>query len=88
MVGLRPFLATGGRRGKPISAKSAKHAFALLNAALRWGMRMQLVGHNVCDFVEPPKAERSQAVALTSGETSRLLEAARGSRWQYLSDWH
>jgi integrase len=76
----------GGRGGKPISAKTAKHAFALLSSSLRWGVKMQLVGHNVCDVSEPPTPARSEARALSNGEVAKLMLAAKGSRWEFFVD--
>ena len=73
----------GGRGGRPISAKSAKHAFTLLSSSMRWGMRMQLVGTNVCEMAEPPTPARSEARALAAGEIGVLLAAARGTRWEH-----
>ena len=76
-------MESGGRGGKGLSAKSVRHAFTLLNAAMRWGMRMQLVGQNVCEMAEPPTAPRSKARALAANEMVTLLAAARGTRWEH-----
>jgi len=72
----------GGATGKPISAKTARHAFALLSSALRWGVRLELAGRNVCESVEPPKPPRTEAKALRDDEVSRLVAISRGTRWQ------
>jgi integrase len=51
-------MRSGGRGNKPISARAAKHAFALLSIALRWGVRQQIVVQNVCDAAEAPTPPR------------------------------
>lgn len=73
----------GGVSGKPIAAKTARHAFALLSSALRWGMRLELVGRNVCESVDAPKAARSEAKALSDEERTAVVAQARGTRWQH-----
>jgi len=72
----------GGAKGRPISAKTARHAFALLSSALRWGVRLELAARNVCDSVEPPRPSRREAKALCDDDVQRLIDAARGTRWQ------
>ena len=79
-------MESGGRAGKPISAKTAKHAFALLSSAFRWGVKMQFVAQNVCDAAEAPTSPRSEARALAGGEVTKLMHAAKGSRWESFVD--
>ena len=83
-------LKSGGKRTKdadgklverPLSAKSVYHAFTLLNGAMRFALRMELIGRNPCDAATRPSIIRSEAKALTADEVTRLLEAAGGSRW-------
>ena len=78
---LTTIIARGGRNGDPISAKTARHAYALVNAGLRWGVRMELVGRNVRDAMTAPTPGRTEARALASDELRRLTEAANGTRW-------
>ncbi len=79
-------MRSGGRGSKPISARTAKHAFALLSSALRWGVRQQIVAQNVCDAAEAPTPPRSEARALASDEISKLVAQARGTRWETFID--
>jgi integrase len=67
--------------GRPLSPKTVRHAFALLNGTMRWAVRMQLAGRNVCEAVTAPTASPSEAKALTSDEVRRLLTVAREGRW-------
>lgn len=73
----------GGRSGSAISAKTAAHAFALLTAALRWGVRQELVGRNVCESADRPKIIRPRAEAHTGDELNRLAKATFGTRWDH-----
>jgi integrase len=75
-------MRSGGCAGKPISAKTAKHAFALLSRVLRWGVRQQIVAQNVCDAAEAPNRPRSKARALPPDEISKLVTQARSTRWE------
>ncbi len=66
---------------RPLSAKSICHAFTLLNGAMRFALRMELVGRIPCDAATRPSVKRSDAKALSPDEVTRLLDAARGTRW-------
>jgi integrase len=79
-------MRSGGRDGKPISAKTAKHAFALLSSALRWAVRQQIIVQNVCDGAEAPTPLRSDARALAPDEVSKIIATARGTRWENFVD--
>ena len=74
--------ADGALHQRPLSAKSVYHAFTLLNGAMRFALRMELIGRNPCEAATRPSIKRSDAKALTADETTRLLEAARGTRWE------
>jgi integrase len=71
----------GSASGKPLSAKSVKHAFDLLRAALRWAVRHDLVGRNVCDAIDAPSVPRSSARAIDENEAVRFLAVADETRW-------
>ena len=78
---LAMLLERGGHEGQALSPNTARHAFALMNATLRWGVRMQLVQRNMCEAVTPPSVPRSEAKALSADEVSRLLALVKGTRW-------
>jgi len=81
----KPVLRDGKRvvefTGKPLSAKTTKHAYALLRSALRWAVRHDLAARNVAEAVDPPTVGRSQAHALAEDDVRRLLVAADEMRW-------
>jgi integrase len=68
-------------KGRVLSPKTVRHAFALLSGALSWGTRVQLVARNVCELVSAPSVRPSEAKALSSDEITRLLFVSRRSRW-------
>jgi integrase len=75
-------LREGGQSSARLAAKTVNHAFRLLNAALRWGIRMELVLRNVCEAVTPPSVPKSAAKAFEVAEVGKLLAAAAGTRWE------
>jgi integrase len=74
--------ANGKLRERSLSAKSIYHAFTLSNGAMRFAPRMGLIGRNPCDAATRPSVKRSNAKALSPDEVTRLLDAARGTRWE------
>ncbi|MGB8518684.1 MAG: site-specific integrase [Candidatus Tumulicola sp.] len=74
--------ADGTFRERPLSAKSVYHAFTLLNGAMRFALRMELIGRNPCEAVTRPSVKRSNAKAFSADEVTRLLDVARGTRWE------
>jgi hypothetical protein len=48
----------GGKNGKALSLRTVKHVFALLKAALTWGVNLELAGRNVAKSVEAPTVPR------------------------------
>lgn len=73
---------SGGQNGRAISGKTARHAFTLLNAALRRAVREELAGRNVCESADAPEVRRKELKAFDESEISRLIVAARGTRWE------
>jgi integrase len=71
----------GGHNGKPLSAKTCRHAFVLLSTAWRWAIRMQFAATNPLAAVVAPSVPRSKARALAVDEISRVLAAASQTRW-------
>jgi integrase len=71
----------GGFGDRPLSAKSTKHAYALLKGALAWALRQELVGRNVADSVSPPTVGRGEVEALSVEEAQKLFQVADTGRW-------
>ncbi len=75
-------LADGSLASQTLSAKSVFHAFSLLNGALRFALRMELIFRNPCEAVSRPSLVRSEAKALNESEVAALLRAVRATRWE------
>ncbi len=56
------------------------HVHRTLHAALETAVRQQVVGRNVCDAVEPPKAQARELRVLTEEELRTVLRTAEGTR--------
>ena len=69
------------RRG--ISATTTRSFRTVLHAALRLAVRMELLGRNVADAVQPPQRSRPELHPPGPAEVAKLLDAARarGDRW-------
>lgn len=75
-------LKSGGKDERQLSPKSVYHAFTLLNGALRFALRMELIFRNPCDAVTRPSLVQSEANALTQEEITNLFVVIRGTRWE------
>lgn len=75
-------IVDNAKSGRALGPRTVHHCYALLNTALRWAVRMELAGRNVCDAVTPPTIPKSHAKSLEEAEIKRLLGVARGSRWE------
>ena len=66
------------------SAKTIHHIHGILHKALAQAARWRLVARNVCDVVELPRLRRYEYQTLTKEQAQRLLEAAKGHRFEVL----
>jgi len=62
-----------------ISARSVRHVFDTLKAALRWGVRMGLLVRNPVDALEAPRWEQREMKTLDLAGVAALLRAAEGT---------
>lgn len=82
-AGGRPIKEKDGTlRDRPLSAKTCALAFALLNGALRWGVRMELCGRNIAAAVSAPSVPKSGVKTFENAEIAALLAAVAGTRWE------
>jgi integrase len=70
----------GGKRGTPLSARSAALMLSTLNAAFTQAERDGLIARNPCRYVKLPRQEKAQRVTLSEDEMSRLLKTADADR--------
>jgi integrase len=81
-------LCSGRADGTGLSPRTVGYIATTLHAALRWAVKLELLGRNVADHVSPPKADRHEAHALSVAAAQRLLEGTRNDRcgplWAFL----
>lgn len=75
------------RPRRPLKAKTAWNAFSLLDAALEWGVRSDLLVKNVCKVArgDIARPQKSTARALTDDEVRGVLAEAHGGRWEHFT---
>ena len=75
----------GNRKGRGgLSPRTVQHMHRVLRQALEQAVKWNMLVRNPCSLLEKkdrPKIEKKPVAVLDAGETMKLLEAARGSRW-------
>ncbi len=67
-----------------LSSMSVRHLHAVIHRALAQALRWGMVATNVADATDPPRVERRELHVLTIEQARRLMEAARGARFEAL----
>ena len=65
------------RRG--LSAQTVLHCHRIIFQALRWGVKMGILGRNVAEAVDPPRPQRRESQTLDWEGVRKFLEVAQGS---------
>ncbi len=76
------FLEPGKRADKSkkaLSNRTVHHHHTILHQVLEYAVRLQLVGRNVTEAVDPPRPEHTEMRALDPEECERLMAAAEGT---------
>lgn len=63
---------------KRLSSTTLHHHYAVLHAALRYAVRMQLLCTNACDAINAPKVRRTEMTVLNASEVAELLLGLMG----------
>lgn len=71
-------------KARGLSARTVRYAHSVLHGALEQAVRWNLLARNSAKLVDLPRDERREMRALTPAEASRLLAAARGTRFEAL----
>jgi integrase len=72
---------SGGRKGRPLSAKSIGHIAFVVNAALSKAVKWRIIADNPMSRVDRPKKKAKEPpVIVDSDGLKKLLEAARNTR--------
>ena len=67
-----------------LSSKRVREFHAVLHRALEQAVKWNLIARNVCDLVTPPKLKRREMQTLAPEQAQRLLQVARGHRFEAL----
>jgi integrase len=70
-------LASGGKNGRPLSARTVGHAHHVLHTALERAVGTELLARNVAHAISPPKA-LTEIAALKADEIAPVLAALKG----------
>ncbi len=68
-------LATGGTDGRPLSARTVKHAHFVLHRALERAVEGELIARNVAHGVRAPKVETTEIAILKADQIAAVLAA-------------
>ena len=69
-----------GSSPKLLAARTIGHTHALIKTLLAWAMRLELIGRNVAEIVEPPRGARRKSRPYEHGEAARFIEEASKTR--------
>lgn len=70
-------LKSGGKNGKPLSARTVGHAHRVLHAALGRAARLETISRNVAAIVKPPRVEAAEVAIMTAEQVKTVLDALR-----------
>lgn len=70
----------GGRKGRPLSAKTVRNVHVMLHRALARAEQRALIARNPAALAEKPKPRRRELHPWTADETGRFLNASEGDR--------
>ncbi|MEP7112315.1 MAG: tyrosine-type recombinase/integrase [Ilumatobacteraceae bacterium] len=73
-------LATGGRDGRPLAAKTVANTHVVLHKALADAVRLELLDHNVVAAVSPPRVPRPELSVWTVDQLRDFLSVASSHR--------
>lgn len=72
---IRP-IGKGEDAARPLTARTVRHLYVVLNTALRWGLRKGFLTVNPCDRVDAPRVEKDEVKPLSAEHTGKLLATA------------
>jgi integrase len=78
-------LASGGKNGRPLSARTVGHAHHVLHTALERAVGTELLARNVAHAISPPKVALTEIAALKADEIAPVLAALKGYKLEALA---
>jgi integrase len=71
-------LASGGKDGKPLSARTVGHAHRVLHRALQIAVESEVLARNVAGIKRPPKVEDEEIEILNAAQVDLVLHELEG----------
>jgi integrase len=75
---LETIQASGGKKGRPLAARTVGHAKRVLNRALQRAMERETLSRNVAAVIKPPKVDEGEVQILTPDEIALVLKGLEG----------
>jgi integrase len=66
-------LKSGGKNGRPLSARTVGHAHRVLHRALERALRIEIIPRNVAALIRPPKVQTAEITILTPPQMAEVL---------------
>ena len=73
-------LTAKNKGGLGLTPRTVINTHRVLSSALKQAVKWRMLTQNVCQYVDLPKRQKTEMVALSEAEVSRFLIAAQGSR--------
>lgn len=73
-------MRSGSRKGGPLAARTVRHSYRVLHAALDEAVNLDIIARNVADAAAPPKLDATEVEILTANQITAVLDAMAGSR--------
>jgi integrase len=78
-------LASGGKNGRPLSARTVGHAHHVLHTALERAVGTELIARNVAHAISPPKIAPTEIAALRADEIAPVLAALKSHKLEAIA---
>ena len=78
-------LVSGGKNGRPLSARTVGHAHHVLHTALERAVGTELLARNVAHAISPPKVALTEIAALKADEIAPILAALKGYKLEAIA---
>ena len=77
-------LTAKSKGGLGLTPRTVINTHRVLSSALKQAVKWRMLTQNVCQYVDLPKRQKTEMVALSETEVGRFLAAAQGSRHRVL----
>lgn len=63
-----------------LAGSTRKHAYTILNSALKWAIKLDYTNINPCSKIDPPRPDETEQDVYSPDELKLFLKAAKGTR--------